>query len=591
MAKGKPETFEFLGFTHICAKTRDGRFKLARITSKKRMRAKLREVKTELRRRRHLPIPEQGRWLASVVRGHLALLRRARQRSHGARLPGAGHLALAQGATAPQPALESDLEAHVPDRESMAPFRPHPASTTDRALRRPHPRQEPSALTVHAGICAGGRPQGRSLPRTYATRVRSSRAIERHCRQDVAYRVITGNLVPDHATIARFICRHERALAGLFGEVLKLCDRAGLVKPGVVSIDGTRIAGNASPEVNYQFGQIASEILAEARATDEAEDEAFGEARGDELPEQLRTAEGRREFFRQAREHMRREQASPEGGRARGDGNDEVSLALDANEIVGRGRQGRDAWLREGKRQLEHQRWENPDPISRSRGERLLLSAERLGSDLDVERRANEAYEHYRATARDRLGRRPGGRAEPYRPPEVPAGKVNTTDPDSRPIPIGFGFGQGYNAQAAVNEQQIVLAAEITNVSTDFSQLDPMVTATLARLSARGSSSCPRRSPRTPATGTSSTWTRSWPTSTSRVLIAPDKGTRGTPKRWLTSGRASWMRTVLAADYGHERYRNANRRSSRCSVTPNTTAASTASTGEAGSRCASSGDY
>jgi RNA-directed DNA polymerase len=68
----KPETFEFLGFTHICAKTRDGRFKLARITSKKRMRAKLREIKVELRRRRHLPIPEQGRWLASVVRGHLA---------------------------------------------------------------------------------------------------------------------------------------------------------------------------------------------------------------------------------------------------------------------------------------------------------------------------------------------------------------------------------------------------------------------------------------------------------------------------------------------------------------------------------------
>jgi RNA-directed DNA polymerase len=68
----KAETFEFLGFTHICAKTKDRRFKLMRITSKKRMRAKLREVKTELRRRRHLPIPEQGRWLASVMRGHLA---------------------------------------------------------------------------------------------------------------------------------------------------------------------------------------------------------------------------------------------------------------------------------------------------------------------------------------------------------------------------------------------------------------------------------------------------------------------------------------------------------------------------------------
>src|SRR5207247_232042 len=153
----------------------------------------------------------------------------------------------------------------------------------------------------------------------------------------------------------------------------------------------------------------------------------FGEARGDELPEQLRTAEGRREFLRQAREQMRREQDSPEpAGEA--DAADEVSLELDANEIVGRGRQGRDAGLREGKRQLERHRWENPDPISRSRADRLLLAAERLGSDLDVERRANEAYEHYRATARDRLGRRPGGRSEPYRPPEVPAGKVNVTD-------------------------------------------------------------------------------------------------------------------------------------------------------------------
>src|SRR5919201_280041 len=65
---GKPETFRFLGFTHICGKTRTGRFKLKRVTDSKRMRAKLREVKTELMHRRHLPVPEQGRWLASVLR-------------------------------------------------------------------------------------------------------------------------------------------------------------------------------------------------------------------------------------------------------------------------------------------------------------------------------------------------------------------------------------------------------------------------------------------------------------------------------------------------------------------------------------------
>jgi hypothetical protein len=181
--------------------------------------------------------------------------------------------------------------------------------------------------------------------------------------------------------------------------------------------------------------------------------------------------------------------------------------------------QGREGRPREGKRQLERHRWRHPDPIPRARVERLLLAAERLEAELEVERRANEAYEHDRATARDRLGRaagRPGGRAERYRPPQLPAGKVNVTDPDSRSIPIGFGFVQGYNAQAAVSERQIVLAAEITNGSTDFSQLDPMVTATLCELERAASINCPRRSPPTPATGTSSTWTRSPPTSTSR---------------------------------------------------------------------------
>jgi RNA-directed DNA polymerase len=69
---GKPETFDFLGFTHVCGKTMAGHFGLRRFTISKRLRAKLREVKTELLRRRHLPVPEQGRWLASVVRGYLA---------------------------------------------------------------------------------------------------------------------------------------------------------------------------------------------------------------------------------------------------------------------------------------------------------------------------------------------------------------------------------------------------------------------------------------------------------------------------------------------------------------------------------------
>ena len=70
--QGKPETFEFLGFTHICGKTKSGKFMLHRRTSKKRMRARLKQIGIGLRRRRHLPLPEQGAWLGAVVRGYFA---------------------------------------------------------------------------------------------------------------------------------------------------------------------------------------------------------------------------------------------------------------------------------------------------------------------------------------------------------------------------------------------------------------------------------------------------------------------------------------------------------------------------------------
>ena len=158
---------------------------------------------------------------------------------------------------------------------------------------------------------------------------------------------------------------------------------------------------------------------------------------------------------------------------------------FDAERITDAGG-GRRRWLSEAKRQLEQHRWENPDPIVRSRVERLLLALRRLEADLSAERAGNEAYEAYRKQGRMRDGRRFGRPPDPYQPPEVPEGKVNMTDPDSRPIPVGFGFVQGYNGQTAVNENQIVLAAEITNLSTDFSQLSPMVNATLEELSARG---------------------------------------------------------------------------------------------------------
>src|SRR3954449_8631398 len=94
----------------------------------------------------------------------------------------------------------------------------------------------------------------------YAVGERSSRGIERRCREDVAFRVITANRIPDHATIARFRARHEKALAAIFTQVLALCARAGLVSVGVVALDGSLIAGNASPGATRSYGSIRLEV-------------------------------------------------------------------------------------------------------------------------------------------------------------------------------------------------------------------------------------------------------------------------------------------------------------------------------------------
>jgi Transposase domain (DUF772) len=331
----------------------------------------------------------------------------------------------------------------------------------------------------------------------YARGVRSARKVERACEEDVAFKTIAMVETPDHATIARFVVRREAALGELFGQVLGLCHEAGLVGAGVVAIDGTRMAGHASPEANREFGQIAREILAEARARDEAEDERFGEARGDELPEELGTPEGRREFFRRARQRCVRERPTrglwPRRGLKRRSlatvthRAEEPEYEFDAERMVARV-QGREGWLGEARRRLEQHRWEEPGPVAGSREERLVRAAERLEQELDAERRGNEAYEAYRARGRMKDGRRFGKPPKPHQPPEIPEGKVNVTDPDRKHLKTtrSRGYVQGYNAQAVVDGGQIVLAAEITNSTVDWSQLDPMVSAAIAELARAG---------------------------------------------------------------------------------------------------------
>jgi transposase len=241
----------------------------------------------------------------------------------------------------------------------------------------------------------------------YATGERSSRRIESACRRDLGYRVITANQVPDHATIARFRADHEAALGGLFGDVLRLCRAAGLGALGVVALDGTRLAADASPRANRTADQLDAEIariLAEHATTDAAEDEAYGSARrGDELPPELADRRSRLARLSAAREQLAAAEAA---------------------------------------RQAAH--------------------AERVRDHA-----AREAA----------LGHRPPG-ARPGPPPAArPRARANTTDPDSRPMKTAAGWTLGYNAQAVVAADGLVLAAGLSQEAADATQLRPMLAA------------------------------------------------------------------------------------------------------------------
>jgi transposase len=391
----------------------------------------------------------------------------------------------------------------------------------------------------------------------YSRGVRSARKIERACEEDVAFKVIAMLETPDHATIARFVERHEAALAELFGQVLGLCAEAGLVRPGVVAIDGTKMAGNASRESIRDFAQLAREIVAEAKAIDEAEDELYGEERGDELPEELRTREGRAEFFRRAREQRARDQqrdaSGPELVPAPVEDPQE-GFAFDVERIVARG-QGREGWWREGRRQLERHRWQTPDPVLRSREDRLLLAARRLEEQRDATIVANRAYEEYRQTGRDTQGRRLGKRPNPWVAPAVPDGVVSVSDPDTQRMKANVGYVQGYNAQAVVDEGQIVIAAEITNTPGDFSNLDPMVTVALRELERAGVIDRPEI-----ALADAGYWNEQHMDEVIankhiQVVIPPDSAGRAEPRPGWTGGRYALMRSVLGSEHGRGLYR------------------------------------
>jgi transposase len=161
----------------------------------------------------------------------------------------------------------------------------------------------------------------------YCQGERSSRVIEKRCVRGVGYRVITGGLHPDHATIARFRARHERALGGLFSQVLRLLAAEGMVSLGVISLDGTKLAGNAAQKANRTLPQIGK-LLAEAAAADAAEDARLGGKLEEPGPQALARRAERRERLVAARERLAAEdRARRDAQRARQEAWDAAAAA------------------------------------------------------------------------------------------------------------------------------------------------------------------------------------------------------------------------------------------------------------------------
>jgi transposase len=316
----------------------------------------------------------------------------------------------------------------------------------------------------------------------YARGNRSSRGIERACWEDVAYKVITQMRTPDHSTIAEFRRRHEVEIEELFDDVLAVCREAGLVSVGVITIDGTKIKANASMDQNRSYREIVVQILREAEEIDRREDELYGQARGDELPEQLRTPEGRRQALSDAKRRI-----AERKGRAVERSEEDDQLPEVDPERSFRRKGGRREWLRLAHRELEEHRERQAQPIPRDLDDRLFEAARRLEENHRVEVAANDAYEQWRATARDTKGRVLRGNSKPYAPHQLPDGVINLSDPDSRVMRTqGTPPRQAYNVQASVNDRQVILAAEVTVDAPDFGHLEPMLDITLEHLERHG---------------------------------------------------------------------------------------------------------
>jgi len=299
----------------------------------------------------------------------------------------------------------------------------------------------------------------------YCVGLPSSRKIEKACWEDAAFRVLTGNQQPDHSRISDFRRRHLTALSGLFVQVLRLCQKAGLVSLGHVALDGTKIRANASKHKAMSHERMLKSekqlegemraLLRKAELIDAQEDGQYGKnKRGDELPEELQRRSSRLEWIRKAKAELEAEAAA---AKARQRQKQAEAAEQDAAEAEA----SRDEQL--SKRTARRSR------SARKRANEAQQLAHEKAEAAGIASPATTAENDPLAMPHRQLPTDAAGTPKPQT-------QRNFTDPDSHILKGSEGWIQGYNAQAAVDgDHQVIVAIGVSNQPSDAVHLLPML--------------------------------------------------------------------------------------------------------------------
>ena len=299
----------------------------------------------------------------------------------------------------------------------------------------------------------------------YCVGIVSSRKIERACYEDLAFRVLTGNQQPDHSRISEFRRRNLDALKELFVQILRLCQKAGMVSLGHVALDGTKVQANASKRkamshermlrAEKELEKEINALMRRAEILDAQEDKRYGKGKlGSELPDELRRRQDRLARIRQARKEMEAETAAAAARQRQQDAEEARAKASAARES--------DAVAAE---QSElSQKAEAAAAKANAAREKAIEAAENAGLEPpDLEPLAAEAM------PRRGLARKADG---------TPTKKTqrNFTDADSHLMQSGGSYLQGYNCQLAVDsDHQVIVAVGVSNQPPDVEHLEPML--------------------------------------------------------------------------------------------------------------------